>query len=302
MRPGFYIVLLLSLISYLIVDGRIIEPQLEQMTALQQNILSGNEETPLQYGILSPAVTFAVQKLIGAVVVNNYKARLYSFEIVCIAAFISFFLIMYLYLRLHFNETVTMTGLVLFQLLLALIIQDEFTFPGIFNLVFFVMGLLIISMKKDLLLPVIVTLGGLNQPQILSLILFYVILMFAEDRLIRFRTFAVLLLSTGLWMFESVILKSFYGLRTGLVENRIVLPNLYFYIILLLILTLIAAIFSFKSEKTVRLGVYFIPLYLAFTYIVMPYAGFIDLAPVLLLLVPAFLCYAESADKGPDSA
>jgi len=70
------------MISYLIVDGRIIKPQSNSKYELQQLILTGQEETQQQYSVLTPAVTYAMQKLIGVIVINNAKARLYSFEIV----------------------------------------------------------------------------------------------------------------------------------------------------------------------------------------------------------------------------
>ncbi|MBK9227095.1 MAG: hypothetical protein IPL67_08630 [Ignavibacteria bacterium] len=148
MRPGFFIVILLSMISYLIVDGRIIKPQSNSKYELQQLILTGQEETQQQYSVLTPAVTYAMQKLIGVIVINNAKARLYSFEIVAFFSFLAFYFILYFYLRLNFDEKQSMIGLLLFQSVIMLLIQNVYTEPAIFNLTFFAAGLLIIAMKK----------------------------------------------------------------------------------------------------------------------------------------------------------
>lgn len=291
--------LFLTAISFLIVDGRIIKPGLEEKYSLQQSILSGTNETRLQYGVLAPAVSFAIQKMAGTIVINNQKLRLYSFELMSLFLFGAFFLLLYLYLRTSFTETVSITGLVLAQVLLALIIQDVYTEQAIFNLVFFVMGMLLFSIRKDFLLPLVIALGGLNQPQILALLLFYILLLFAEDRLLNFKSAAVILLSIGVWLLESSLLKSVYGLRTESAVTDQTPVNVPVYIALMLILFLSAFAGSGKSMKFRRYSLLFIPLYFVFTMLVMPDASAADLSPSIVLMLPAFLSMFEtSVNKG----
>lgn len=287
--------LFLTAISFLIVDGRIIKPGLDDIYSLQQSILSGTNETRLQYGVLAPAVSYAIQKMAGTVVMNNQKLRLYSFELVSLLLFGSFFLLLYLYLRTSFTEVISITGLVFAQVLLALIIQDIYTEQAIFNLVFFVMGMLLFSIRKDFLLPLVIALGGLNQPQILALLLFYILLLFAEDRLLSFKGAAVILLSIGVWLFESSLLKSIYGLRNEPAVTENVPVNVPVYIALMLILFLAAFAGSGKSAKFRRYSLLFIPLYFVFTMLVMPDASAADLSPAIVLMLPAFLSMLETS-------
>lgn len=295
MRPGFIIALFLTAISFLIVDGRIIRPGIDEKYSLQQSILSGTNETRLQYGVLAPAVSFAIQKMAGTIVMNNQKLRLYSFELMSLFLFGAFFLLLYLYLRTSFPEVISITGLVIAQVLLALIIQDVYTEQAIFNLVFFVMGMLLFSIRKDFLLPLVIALGGLNQPQILALLLFYILLLFAEDRLLNFKSAAVILLSIGVWLFESSLLKSVYGLRNEPAVTESTPVNVPVYIVLMLILFLAAFAGSGKSVKFRRYSLLFIPLYFVFTMLVMPDASAADLSPSIVLMLPAFLSMFESS-------
>jgi hypothetical protein len=277
------------MLSFLIVDGRIIKPQLEGKFSLQQSILSGSEETQKQYSILSPAVSFSMQKLADAVMDNNYKIRLYSFEILAFFSFLILFLLTYLYLRVHLDDNQTMIGLVLVQLLLALILQNEYSESSIFNLIFFAMGLLLISIRRDAILPLIIFLGAFNQAQILSLLLFYIIWLFSEGKLLKLRSAFIFLLSLGLWMFAMSLLKSFYGLRTEQLSAEMQIANIPALIMLLLVI-LIAAIKSIsKTERIFKLSLLFIPLYLIFTLMMMPQATFLDLSPVLLFLIPGIV-------------
>lgn len=301
MRPGFYIVILLGMISYLIVDGRIIKPQANAKYELQQLVLTGEEESQQQYSVLTPAVTYALQKLIGVIVINNAKARLYSFEIVALFSFLMFYLIFYFYLRIHVDERQSMIGLLLFQSVLMLLIQNDYSEASIFNLTFFAAGLLLISMKKDFLLPLIVTLGSLNQPQILAILLFYMIYQFSIGRLMKLRTSVVIFISLACWLLVQNILKSFYGLRTETIAAHFDYVNIPMLILAISILT----IMSFKSliagEKLFRFSLLFSPLYILFALMLMPQATLLDLTPALLFIIPAGLyLFNSGSDKSAD--
>lgn len=289
MRPAYFIVLLLGMISYLIVDGRIIKPQAVAKYELQQRILTGQEETPQQYSILTHAVTYSVQKLIGVVVVNNTKLRLYSFEIVALFSFIAFFLIFYFYLRIYFDENQSITGLLIIQAVLSVVIQNIYTEAAIFNLTFFSIGLLLIAMKRDLLLPLIITLGAMNQSQILALLLFYMIYQFSIGILFKLRAIITVIASLICWLVVEGLLKSFYGLRIAGVTDALAVVNFP----ALVAITSILVLMSYKSlilgDKIFKFSLLFAPLYILFALMLMPQANLLDLSPVLLFIIPPAL-------------
>jgi hypothetical protein len=289
LRPGFFIVILLSMISYLIVDGRIIKPQSNSKYELQQLILTGQEETQQQYSVLTPAVTYAMQKLIGVIVINNAKARLYSFEIVAFFSFLAFYFILYFYLRLNFDEKQSMIGLLLFQSVIMLLIQNVYTEPAIFNLTFFAAGLLIIAMKKDFLLPLVIMLGSLNQPQILALLLFYMIYQFSSGNLMKLRSSVIVLTSLASWLLVENILKSFYGLRPETSPGQLDLVNIPMFILMLGILVVMSFKSLFKGDMIFKFSILFTPLYILLALMLMPQATLLDLSPVLLFIIPAGL-------------
>jgi len=282
-------VLLLGMISYLIVDGRIIKPQAATKYELQQRILTGQEETPQQYSILTPAVTYSVQKLIGVVVVNNTKLRLYSFEIIALFSFIAFFLIFYFYLRIYFDENQSITGLLIIQVVLSVVIQNIYTEAAIFNLTFFAIGLLLIAMKRDFILPLIITLGAMNQSQILALLLFYMIYQFSIGILFKLRTIITVIASLVCWLVVEGLLKSFYGLRIAGVTDALAVVNFP----ALIAITSILIFMSYKSliigDKVFKFSMLFAPLYILFALMLLPQANLLDLSPVLLFIIPPAL-------------
>ncbi len=296
MRPAYFIVLLLGMISYLIVDGRIIKPQAAAKYELQQRILTGQEESQQQYSILTPAVTYSVQKLLGVVVINNTKLRLYSFEIVALFSFLAFYLIFYFYLRIYFNENQSITGLLIIQAVLLTVIQIIYTEAAVFNLTFFAIGLLLIAVKKDFILPLIITLGAMNQSQILALLLFYMIYQFSAGNLIRLKTILTVSASLVCWLLVESLLKSFYGIRSAGLQESLAAVNFP----ALVLITSILILMSYKSltlgEKIFKFSILFTPLYILLALMLMPQANLLDLSPVLLFIIPSVL-YLFGSEK-----
>ena len=291
MRPAYFIVLLLGMISYLIVDGRVVKPQASAKYELQQRILTGQEESQQQYSILTSAVTFSVQKLLGVVVVNNTKLRLYSFEIVALLSFMAFFLIFYFYLRIYFDENQSITGLLLMQAVLSIVIQNIYTEAAIFNLTFFAIGLLLIALKRDFLLPLIITLGAMNQSQILALLLFYMIYQFSMGRLFKLRVIVIAGTSLVSWLVVESLLKSFYGIRNAGLDEAPLLVNIPSLIIIFSILFLMSYKSLFQRDKIFKFSLLFTPLYILLSLMLMPQANLLDLSPVLLFILPPALFF-----------
>ena len=289
MRPGFWTILLLSMISYLIVDGRVIKPDLEAKYELQQNILSGSEDSPLQYSILTPAVTFAVQKMAGVVIMNNYRIKVFSFGLVAFLSFAILYLLFYLYLRANLDESRCVLGLVMLQALIICFIQYSFHESSVFNMIFFAMGLLIIALRKDFILPLIVLTGSLNQPQIIGLVLFYMIIRFAEGRLSRPLTIITTLLSVAIWILAESFLRSFYGIRNELTEVHMLTANVPLYVISGIALLVLAVRGLPASQSIYRLSVYFVPPALLITSMLMPSLQPADFMYSFLFVIPSVL-------------
>ncbi len=286
MRPGLWTVLLLSMISYLITDGRVIKPNLEAKYQLQQSVLSSEEESAMQYSIMSPAVTYAVQKMIGVVIMNNQKIRLYSFEVVTFISFIALYLLFYLYLRVNYDEKRSVQGLIMLQALLLYFIQNNYHESSLFNMIFFTMGMLIIAMRKDALLPLIVLTGSLNQPQIIGLMLFYMILRFSEGNLMRFQTAAVVIISVISWVLAESVLKSFYGIRTGEFAITGLHSNIPLLILCGMILLTLAVRGLPGSAGIFRMSVFFIPLAVLLTFMLVQSPAPLDFAYIFIFVIP----------------
>lgn len=287
MRPVTVIALLLTMISYAIVDVRIIVPKQTGMYELQQSVLSGSEESPLQYSILAPSITFALQKLFGTIVMKNPEVRLLSFRIAAFSTFFILFFTLGLYLRTSLSGKQTILGLLIMQILLAFVLQNEWTLQAILNLIFFTMGMMLISLRREILLPLIILLGSLNQPQILALILYFIIYKFSEGELINLRTFAVTAVGTVTWVFSQSLLSSFYGLRSyvpdssGFPETNVPALLIVAFVIFVLCVKGLRG-----AEKVQRMALMFIPLYIILALMLMPYGTLLDLAPVLLFAAP----------------
>ncbi len=182
-----------------------------------------------------------------------------------------------------------MIGLLLFQSVIMLLIQNIYTEPAIFNLTFFAAGLLIIAMKKDFLLPLLISLGSLNQPQILALLLFYMIYQFSLGKLMKLRSSVIFLTSLASWLLIENILKSFYGLRPETSPGQFDLVNIPMFILMLGILVVMSFKSLFKGDMIFKFSILFTPLYILLALMLMPRATLLDLSPVLLFIIPAGL-------------
>jgi hypothetical protein len=156
-------------------------------------------------------------------------------------------------------------------------------------------------MKKDFLLPLIITLGSLNQPQILALLLFYIIYQFSIGKLMKLRTSMITFISLACWLLVQNILKSFYGLRTESIAVQLDYVNVPMFTLAIGILVIMSFKSLFAGEKIFKFSILFTPLYILFALMLMPQATLLDLTPALLFIIPAGLyLFNSGSDKSAE--
>lgn len=305
MKPVYFIIILLTLISSKIVDKEILSPDILTRVEVQNNILTGQIEYPYQYRVLKPVMGFVLQKIMRIFVNNTYRAHLYAFEIITVFAFLLLFSCFYLFLKMFFSDTSCIIGLLLLQVVIPLSITSVWQEGDFYNFIFFTIGFLLMFKSKDYLLPLVFAIGFSNREQIIFLFVFYIAYLISQNKLKQKKSLIVIALSVIACAAVYFALRWKFGYKYTEVNYNTMrnTENIGLVIQLWSAQVLIFAILSVKAFKSsskffklglISLGAYFI-LYFFYGYM----AELAKFLPAYLILIPMSLqiITGESADN-----
>lgn len=297
MKPVYYVIIILTLISYKYADMKILSPDLLTRVEVQNNILSGQMDYPYQYRVFKPALGLAVQKAVGIFVSNRFKAHLYAFEIITLAAFFLFYFCFYKFLKIFFSDNASIIGLLFLQAVIPLSVTSVWQEGDFYNFIFFTVGLLLMFNSKDYYLPVVFALGFLNREQMIFLFVFYVAYLISQNKLNTKKSYAVILLSIVSCAVVYFALRWKFGWKYTEINYNAVrnIENIWLIIQLWAAEVLLFAVLSIKAFKDsnkffklglIALGLYFV-LYFFYGYM----AELAKFLPAYLILIPMSLQY-----------
>ncbi len=295
MKPVYYIIILLTLISYKIVDKEVLSPDLLARVEVQNSILSGQIEYPYQYRVLNPAMGYVLQKLLLNFVNNTYRAHLYAFEIITLFAFAILYSCFYLFLKIFFSDTACIIGLVLLQVVIPLSITSVWQEGDFYNFIFFTIGFLLMFRSKDYYLPLVFGIGLMNREQIIFLFVFYAAYLISTNKLKEKKSIIVIALSViacavvyfGLrWKFGYKYTEVNYNTLRN-TENISLIIQLWAAEVLIFV---ILSIKAFKeSNKFFKLGLIAIGMYFVLYFFYGYMAELAKFLPAYLILIPMSL-------------
>lgn len=211
--PVYFLILLLTLISFQIVSKYTIQQDPQRRIGIQDSILNGKMEPPYQYRIMKPLLGYTLQKLMSPVVKDRVKSHILSYRLIIFFVFLGIYILFYKYLRQYFSEQACMIGLLLLQIVIPLGITSIWEDGDYYTLLIYLIGLSLIFGGKDKFLPIIIFLGEFNRDQIIFLIVFYAIYLKSRDELFSKKGITIIVTSVILWLTAYYSMRFIFGFK-----------------------------------------------------------------------------------------
>lgn len=190
---AYIIIIILSLISYKVVDTRTLsKDNINYRIQLQSSILKGEINTYNQHGIFTVAAIYVMQKTMYVVFHNSQKAYSYAVQIFNFLVFLIIYFCFYKFLQIHFSEVYSVLGILLLGLSVPLAVSGAWPESDFLNLALYIIGFWMMFRSKDLALPVVFLIGMMNGIQILFLFVFYLIYLYSCGKLSSVKSYVVI--------------------------------------------------------------------------------------------------------------
>lgn len=309
-KPVYFIILQLTLISYYIVCEKTIFPDVPFRIEFQNSILTGNMEPPYQYRIMKPILGSLLQSVISIAVKDPLKVHTLSYQIIIFFVFLGIYSLFYLFLKLFYSEMICIIGLLMLQIVIPLGITSVWEEGDYYTLLLYVIGLNLIFRNEDYYLPVVIAIGIFNRDQIIFLLALYTAYLISENKLFQKKSIIIILASIALWIiiyyalrFKFGFKESVYTIQHNTSTNYHAFWKIASLWICMVSVYVILCIKSFRqSSKFFKLalgciGVYVIMFY--FNGIMTQMAKFL---PAFLILIPMGLqVFANEINEGENS-
>lgn len=210
-NPAYYVIILLTLVSFYTISSRVIFPNVPMRTEMQSSIISGQNEPPYQYRVMKPFLGFALQEVFSLFTDDRALAHVLSYQLIILIVFFFIYYFFYSFLKLFFTDVTCYTGLLLLCMMIPLGITSYWEDGDYYTLLFFIIGLNLIFRNKEIFLPIIVLAGTFNRDQIIFLIFFYLCYVFGRDRRVGSRAILVSLLCLFSWLLVFYLLRFVFG-------------------------------------------------------------------------------------------
>jgi hypothetical protein len=296
LKPIYFLILLLTLISYKIVDDMWITPYAISRYIHQTEILNGEAQYPYQYRLLQPGMGVVMQKIIYLIVHNTYRANVYAYRINAFFAFLLIYICFYYFLKMFFSDSTCMIGLLLFQIVIPLTINGIYAEGDFYTFLFYTIGFILMFKSKDYYLPLVFAIGILNREQTIFLMVFYILYLITQKRLFSKKSYIVIALSVIVCVIICIALRWKFGWKYTVVNKNAANNIVYFWsevIPLWAAEVFMFVILSLKSFKKcsqffkysfIALGLYII-LYFFYGYM----AELAKFLPAYLIFIPMSL-------------
>lgn len=308
-KPVYFFILLLTLISYYTISEKTIFPNVPKRMEIQDSILSGNMEPPYQYRIMKPFLGNLLQKVISKVIKNPLKVHTLSYQFIIFWVFLGIYYLFYLFLKLFYSDTICIIGLLLLAVVIPLGITSIWEDGDYYTLLFYLAGLNLIFRNKDYYLPLVIAVGAFNRDQIIFLLVFYAAYLISEKRFFNKKSLIIMFTSAALWLLVYFGLRYLFGFKESVytvkhntISNYYAFGKIIFLWLCMLSGLIILCVKNFKQSSRffklafASIGIYIIIFY--FNGIMTQMAKFL---PAFLILIPMSLqIFNDGSGKEPD--
>jgi len=296
-KPIYFIILLLTLISYKFVDTVHLKPNVVERYEIQMSILKGEMEYPYQYRVLKPAMGYVLQKIIYNFVHNSYKASLYAYEILLFIAFLSIYSCFYFFLKIFFSYKTCIIGLLLLQVVIPLSIDGVWGEGDFYTLLFYIVGFILIFKSKDYYLPLVFGIGILNREQIIFLMVFYIAYLISQKRLYAKKSYIVITLSLIAYAIVYFALRLKFGFKfdPALINKNVtsniseIWPLIQLWAAEVFIFVILSLKSFRKSNLFFKLGFISLSVYISFFFFFGYLGELAKFLPAYLIFIPMSL-------------
>jgi len=295
-KPIYFLIILLTLISYKIVDDMLLTPYAEVRYEHQTSLLKGETYYPFQYRVLKPAMAYALQKVIYLVVKNSPKANLYAYRTLAFFAFLFIYSCFYYFLKMFFSDLACMFGLLVPQIFIPLTINGRYLEGDFHTFLFYTIGLILMFKSKDYYLPIVFGIGVLNRDQIIFLLVFYIAYLISQKRLFSKKSYIVITLSLIAYAIGYFVLRWKFGFKyqdhiTKNVTNNItyILPVLQIWAAEVFIFVILCLKSFKKSNQFFKLSFISLSVYISFFFFFGYLGELAKFLPAYLIFIPMSL-------------
>lgn len=294
MKTPYIIILVLTLLSFKLVDYTTLDKNnINFRNSRQIPLAKGYDGYSLEYGMLTPAIIYAVQKVLN-IPFNIYKSQLIASNAVNFLLFLLIYFSFFRYLKYYFRDSVSMVGLMLLASVVTLSINGSYPESDFLNLLFFLAGFHLMLKGRDIFLPGLILIGMFNEMQISFLVVFYICFLAARGKRLSIRNILILLLSSLVCVTTYMAIDSnigIYDINTDLnISNNLKNPGLLLQMWLVSIALIVVSIFGFRSsQKFFRYALAAVFIFIVLIFILGNFYDSGKFLPAYLILLPMSL-------------
>lgn len=221
--PILIILLVMALTSTCYVLNMVIFPYTASRIELVEDILSRQAEPPYQYRILQPAMGKVMENGIS-LLTGGGDAHIGASALLAFITFLAIFFAFHSYLQTDFSERTSFTGAILLQVVIPLSVTGFYVEGDFLNLLFYILGLILIKRGKDRYLPILVALGTLNREQFVFIVVWYFLHLAAEKKLTTQKLILILLCATA-WFAAYIGVRMYFGFKPSQFTTALHIAN-----------------------------------------------------------------------------
>lgn len=205
--------LFLAAVSTWYVSTKVIYPFLDGRRAFVDQVWAGTMEAPYQYRLLEHVVPWVLDRLMGFALQNDNLRHGLAYMIPLFAVFAALYLLLFALLRTWVSRNAALLGVSTFAMLVPLSVTGYVEEGNFLTLLFYVVGLLLMTRRQDAWIPLLIGVATLNREQMIWLAVYHAIFLWAHGRLRERRTLVLLAASAVTWAAGYLAPRVFFGFR-----------------------------------------------------------------------------------------
>jgi hypothetical protein len=211
-EPVRLVLLILALIATWYVCRSVILPNVESRIKHENKILAGQQEPPYQYRVFKPLVGRLLETMFFFLFRDENRAHVMAYGFLSLLTFLGIFMFFHAYLAKEFSASTALIGTLLLMVVFPLSVTGYYMEGDFINLLFYILGLLLIRQGRDAYLPLLIGVGTFNREQMVFLLVWYLAYLAAQRRL-TWRHNLWALVGGAAWLIVFLGVRMYFGFK-----------------------------------------------------------------------------------------
>ncbi len=211
-EPLHIVLLILALIAAWYLCLTVILPNIDARIEYEKRVLAGQQEPPYQYRVLQPLAGRMLQSAAFVLLGDERLAHIFASAFLSFLTFLGIFTAFHAYLRTDFSAGTALIGTLLLMAVIPLSVSGYYMEGDYINLLFYILGLMLIRRQKDAWLPALMGVGALNREQIVFLLVWYLAFLAGQRRLTA-RRMVWAAAGAAFWLAVFLGLRMYFGFK-----------------------------------------------------------------------------------------